>query len=125
MKETPASAQPADARRGKTTIAPDVLLTIARLSTLGVPGVARMEPVPGGVDRLFKRGVHDGVRIALKGHAVTVDLYLILEHDRSVREVSRTVQMAVARAIQEMVGMDVLAVNVHVEDVAYPEQEAQ
>jgi uncharacterized alkaline shock family protein YloU len=116
---------PSDARRGKTTIAPDVLLTIARLSTLGVPGVARMEPVPGGVDRLFKRGVHDGVRIAVKDHALTVDLYLVLEHDRSVREVSRAVQTAVARAIQEMVGMDVLAVNVHVEDVAYPEQEAQ
>jgi uncharacterized alkaline shock family protein YloU len=30
----------------------------------------------------------------------------------------------VARAIQEMVGMDVLAVNVHIEDIAYPEAEA-
>jgi uncharacterized alkaline shock family protein YloU len=125
MKDAPTPAQPADARRGKTTIAPDVLLTIARLSALSVPGVARMEPVPGGVDRLFKRGVHDGVRIAVKDHAVTVDLYVVLEHDRSVREVSRAVQTAVARAIQEMVGMDVLAVNIHVEDVAYPEQEAQ
>ena len=109
---------------GKTTIAPDVLLTMARLSALGVPGVARMEPVPGGADRLFKRGVHDGVRIAVKDHAVSVDLYLVLEHDRNVREVSRAVQAAVARAIQEMVGMDVQAVNIHIEDVAYPEQEA-
>jgi uncharacterized alkaline shock family protein YloU len=31
------------------------------------------------------------------------------------------VQAAVSRAIQEMVGMHVLAVNVHVEDVAYGE----
>jgi uncharacterized alkaline shock family protein YloU len=114
-----------DERRGKTTIAPDVLLTIARLSALGVPGVARVEPVPGGVDRLFKRGVHDGVRIAVKDHAVTVDLYLVLEHDRNVREISRAVQTAVARAMHEMVAMDVLAVNIHIEDVAYPEQEAQ
>jgi uncharacterized alkaline shock family protein YloU len=114
-----------EVRRGKTTIAPDVLLTIARLSALAVPGVARMEPVPGGVDRLFKRGVHDGVRIAVKDLSVSVDLYLVLEHDRNVRDISRAVQAAVARAIHEMVGMDVLAVNIHIEDVAFPEQEAQ
>jgi uncharacterized alkaline shock family protein YloU len=123
---TPAHTPPErDTRRGKTTIAPDVLLTIARLSAVAVPGVARMEPVPGGVDRLFRRGVHDGVRIAVKDHSVVVDLYLVLEHDRNVRDISRAVQAAVARAIQEMVGMDVLAVNIHIEDVAFPEQEAQ
>jgi uncharacterized alkaline shock family protein YloU len=120
----PAADAPVE-RQGRTTIAPEVLLAIARLSALGVPGVVRMEPVPGGVDRLFKRGVHDGVRIAVKGQSVTVDLYLVLEHERSVRAVSRAVQAAVARAVQEMVGMDVVAVNIHIEDVAYPEQEAQ
>lgn len=126
MTASPTETAPAPAaRQGKTTIAPGVLLTIARLSALGVPGVARVEPAPGGVDRLFKRGVHDGVWIAVKDLAVTVDLYLVLEHDRSVREISRAVQAAVARAIQEMVGMDVVAVNIHIEDVAYPEQEAQ
>lgn len=112
-------------RRGKTTIAPDVLLTIARLSALGTPGVARTSGVAGGVNRLFKRGADDGVRIEVKDHAVTIDLYLVVEHNHNVREVSRAVQAAVARAIQEMVGMDVLAVNVHIEDIAYPEQEAQ
>lgn len=121
----PPAPETPNERRGKTTIAPDVLLTIARLSALGVPGVARVEPVPGGVDRLFKRGVHDGVRIAVKDHNVTVDLYLVVEHDRNVRAISRAVQAAVARAIEEMVGMDVLAVNIHIEDIAYPEQEAQ
>lgn len=105
--------------------APEVLLTIARLSALGVPGVARVEPAPGGVDRLFRRGLRDGVRIAVKNQTVTVDVYLVVEHDRNVREISRAAQAAVARAIQEMVGMDVLAVNIHIEDIAYPEQEAQ
>ncbi len=112
-------------RQGKTTIAPEVLLTIARLSALGVPGVIRTSPVPGGVNRLFKRGANDGVRLEVRDQAVAVDLYLVLEHHRNVRDVSRAVQAAVARAVQEMVGMDVLAVNIHIEDVAYPEQEAQ
>lgn len=113
------------ARQGKTTIAPEVLLTIARLSALATAGVARTSPVPGGVNRLFQRGVDDGVRLEVKDHAVAVDLYLVVEHDYNVRDVSRAVQAGVARAIEEMVGMDVLTVNVHIEDIAYPEQEPQ
>jgi uncharacterized alkaline shock family protein YloU len=37
-----------------------------------------------------------------------------------VRDTCRAVQTEVARAIQDMVGMDVLAVNVHIDDVYYP-----
>jgi uncharacterized alkaline shock family protein YloU len=108
--------------QGKTTIAPDVLLTIARLSALGVAGVAGTSSVAGGVNRLFQRGLDDGVRIEVKDQAVSVDLYLMLEHDHNVRQVGRAIQAEVTRAIQEMTGMDVVAVNVYVEDIAYPEQ---
>ena len=107
-------------RHGRTTIAPDVLLTIAKLSALGVPGVAHMSPVPGGVNRLFRRGVGDGVRIEVKDQSVAVDLYLVVKHDVNVQETSRAVQAEAARAIHEMVGMEVLAVNVYIEDVEYP-----
>ncbi len=107
-------------RRGKTTIAPEVLLTIARLSALSVPGVARLSAVPGGVNRLFQRGVGDGVRIEVKDNAVRVEVYLIVTHEAQVREVSRAAQQSVSRAIHEMVGMEVLGVNVHIEDVAFP-----
>ncbi|MGH2522832.1 MAG: Asp23/Gls24 family envelope stress response protein, partial [Anaerolineales bacterium] len=89
-------------RGGKITIAPDVLVTIAKLSALGVPGVARTSPIPGGVNRLFRRGAGEGVRIEVRDHAVRVDLYLVVNHDTNVREVSRRVQAEVARAIQEM-----------------------
>src|SRR5262249_53550946 len=115
----------AELRRGRTTIAHDVLLTIARLSALQTPGVARTSPAPDGVDRLFKRGIEDGVRVEVHDQAVVVDLYLVLQPGRNVREVGRNIQAAVRRAMEDMVGMDVLAVNVHIEDISDPEQEAQ
>ena len=108
----------------KTTIAPDVLVTIARLSALSVPGVSRMAQVTGGVNRLFKRGVHDGVRIEVRDNLLAADLYLILKHDVNIREVSRNVQGQVARALREMVGMDVGKVEIHIEDIDYEELEA-
>jgi len=113
-----------DTSLDKTTIAPDVLVTIARLSALSVPGVSRMAQVAGGVNRLFKRNIHDGVRIEVEDNVIVVNLYLILKKDVNIREVSRDVQAQVARALHEMVGMDVGSVDVHVENIDYTEEVA-
>ncbi|MCL4275553.1 MAG: Asp23/Gls24 family envelope stress response protein [Anaerolineales bacterium] len=110
--------------QGKTTVSPEVLTTIARLAALEVSGVSRLAPVAGGVNRLFRRGTNEGVRIEAKDNLVQVDLYLILKEDVNIREVSRNVQQNVARAVQEMVGMDVGEVNIHIEDIHYEDSEA-
>ena len=110
--------------QGKTTVSPDVLITIARLSALSVPGVSRLAPISGGVNRFFRRGASDGVRIETQDNTVFVDMFLALKQDVNVREVSRNVQQQVARAIQEMVGMDVGHVNIHIENIDYEDEEA-
>ncbi len=110
--------------QGKTTVSPDVLITIARLSALSVPGVSRLAPISGGVNRFFRRGASDGVRIETQDNTVFVDMFLTLKQDVNVREVSRNVQQQVARAIQEMVGMDVGHVNIHIENIDYEDEEA-
>ena len=104
---------------GITTIAPDVLLTIARLTALSVPGVRRLSAIPGGVNRFFRRGDNEGVRIILEDNIVYIDLHVIIDKDKNVREVSRTIQEEVTRAISEMVGMEVGRVNIHIEDIDY------
>lgn len=106
-------------RLGTVRISPQVLSTIARLTTVAVPGVLRMyRDLPGGVDRLLKgRGVGDGVRIEVVDDAVTVDLYIVVASDVSMFDLGREIQSRVARAIKDMVGMPVLAVNVHIENV--------
>lgn len=105
---------------GKTTIAPEVLLSIARLTALNVNGVNRLAPVAGGVKGFFKRDDEQGVKIEIEGDQVTADIHVILEHDVNVREVSRNIQREVARAISEMVGMAVDQINIHIEDIHYP-----
>jgi uncharacterized alkaline shock family protein YloU len=108
---------------GKTTLAPEVLLTIARMSALGVEGVRHMAPIPGGFDRLFRRGADDGVRLTVEDGIVYIDLYLVLASNVNVRDVSRNVQAQVARSISEMVGMDIGHVNIHIEDIEYTADE--
>jgi len=108
--------------QGKTSVSPDVMITIARLSALSVPGVSRMAPVPGGVNRLFRRGAGDGVRIETVDNAVFVDLFLALKQNVNIREVSRNIQQQVTRAMEEMVGMDVGYVNIHIEEIDYQDE---
>jgi len=110
--------------QGKTTIAPEVLLDIARLATLEVKGVSRMGAIPGGVNRLLKRGHHnEGVQIEVENNTVSADIYVVLDKDVNIREVSREVQQRIARAISEMVGMEVGSINIHIEDIDYGQVE--
>ena len=110
--------------QGKTTVSPEVLTTIASLAALEVPGVSRLAAIAGGVNRLFHRGASDGVRIEAKDNTVYADLFLILKENVNIREVSRNIQQNVARAIQEMVGMEVGEVNIHIEDIDFEDNEA-
>ncbi len=105
---------------GKITVAPEVLETIARLTTLAVPGVARLVS-PAGVRRLLR---HNGVKLEVIGNSVRVELYVVTEPDANMLNVGRQIQAEVTRAIQDMVGMEVQSVDVHIEDVAHPSEGA-
>jgi len=70
---------------------------------------------------LLHRQEDEGLHIEVVDDQVYADLYVVLDPDVNIREVGRNVQIAVARAITEMIGMQVGVVNVHVEDIDYPE----
>ncbi|MGI5916107.1 MAG: Asp23/Gls24 family envelope stress response protein [Anaerolineae bacterium] len=111
--------RPAEDRLGTVRISPQVLATIAKLTALSVPGVVRMHrDVSSGVDRfLHGKRATDGVRIEVVDDAVSVDIYLVADQQVNLYDLGREIQTRVSRAIKDMVGMPVLAVNVHVEDV--------
>lgn len=109
--------------KGKTTIDPGVLIKIAKLTALGVPGVSKMASGFHNVDNLVKKNYSNGVRIEVENNTVYADLYLILKKDTDLYKTSQTVQKKVSRAITEMVGMEVGQINVHIEDIDYSESD--
>ncbi len=110
---------------GTVTIAPNVLITIARLTALAQPGVSRMAPsVPGGANRLWSRSTtttaQDGVQVTIEDGTVAVDLYVIVAQDVNMLQLGQQVQTGVTRAIHDLVGMPVREVNVFIRDVETP-----
>ncbi|MDY7039605.1 MAG: Asp23/Gls24 family envelope stress response protein [Chloroflexota bacterium] len=106
---------------GKVIIAPDVLITIARLTTLSVPGVAHMARGWSQVARWLQRGTAsgDGVQIHVGGNTVAVDLYIVVEQGTNMLQTSQRIQKEVARAVENLVGMVVREVNIHIQDVEF------
>jgi uncharacterized alkaline shock family protein YloU len=111
---------------GAVTIAPEVLVTIAQLTTQDVRGVHAMSTDwTRDVNRFFgNTHVGDGVQVQVDGNRVAVDLYIVVEQDVNMLQLGRTVQSEVIRAIEDMVGMEVRAVDVHIEDVHYVLEES-
>jgi uncharacterized alkaline shock family protein YloU len=108
---------------GKLTIAPEVLVTLVQLTTQEVAGVHQMSTNwTRDVNRfLGNASVGDGVQIQVADSQVRVDLYIVVEHDVNMLQLGRKIQADVTRAIEELVGMQVREVNVHIEDVHYAE----
>jgi uncharacterized alkaline shock family protein YloU len=107
---------------GQTTVAPEVLIDIIRLSALRVEGVSHLSDSAGEINRLFSKSVGAGVYIVLEDDVVNTTIYLVVKEGYEVLQVAHAVQAKVGRAISEMVGMQVGNIDVHIEDIncAFP-----
>ncbi len=97
---------------GNTTVAPEVMETIIKMTANETLGVARL---------YNSSNAQNGVKMKIADGVVNPDIYLVIESDSNTLEVCKRVQKKVARAIKEMVGMNVGYVNIHIEDFNYPE----
>lgn len=102
------------------TIAPSVLITVASHAATQVKGVSRTAVIPMDVVRLLKgHPMGSGVVLDIVGTRVKLDIYLMVKPGANIRSVSQNVQQAVTRSVEELVGMEVTGVNVHIEDVDF------
>lgn len=104
---------------GTVSIAPQVLLTIARLTALSIHGVSSMgSSFTGNVGRLLHRqGLGEGIRMRVEDDVVYLDLHIVVEPNVNLLELGREIQQETARAINDMLGMHVGEVNIHIDDV--------
>jgi uncharacterized alkaline shock family protein YloU len=108
---------------GKITVAPGVLLDIIEQAALYTDGVLGMAPVPPRVNRIFRKLITgEGIELEIKEDSIIIDLYLNIRAV-DVLELSHRVQREVIRAMDKLIGLNVAAVNIHIEDVVYPKSD--
>ncbi len=107
---------------GAVTIAPGVLTTIVRMTTLAQPGVLRLAPrMPPSLPRLRGKGAQaEGLRVEISDDdAVTVDVHVIADPSASLTDLGKVLQTQIARALEDMVGMEVRSVNVFIDEIEF------
>ncbi|MCS7286531.1 MAG: Asp23/Gls24 family envelope stress response protein [Anaerolineae bacterium] len=98
---------------GKVIISPKVLKTIVRLTALSHPEVIAVA-LPG----LFKFHVPEGgVKVKVQDDKVWVSLHIIANADVNMYKLGLELQSEIARAIQNITGMEVSEVNIRIEGV--------
>ncbi len=104
---------------GTVNYSNDVLAKIAALATEEVEGVAGTSG--GSLSDML--GVKNrGIKVDLAEGSVSFDLNIVIEYGKKLHEVAGNVQEGVKKAIENMTGLNVSAVNVNVHSL-YMEKE--
>ena len=106
---------------GSVNISEDVIAIIAWEAMREVEGFGGPAAgIPGDLAELIgRRSASRGVRIVKEEKSVSVDVYITVRFGYSVTKVSRDIQEAVSKAVQDMTGVPVSAVNVSVTGIAF------
>jgi uncharacterized alkaline shock family protein YloU len=103
---------------GKVTIAPTVLTTIVRLTTLDERGVRKLAAVAPKMRSLrASAAAEEGIFVAVTDEGVHVEVRIVAESGNNMLRLAEDLQVSIKRAIEEMVGMPVASVDVHIDDV--------
>lgn len=108
---------------GSIKIADEVVGIITGLAATEIDGVAGMSGgLAGGIaDMLGRKSLSKGVKVEVNDQTAAVDVYVIINYGNSIPDVAWKIQDNVKEAIEGMTGLDVKAVNVHVQGVNFPD----
>jgi len=104
---------------GQIKISDDVVASIAGLAASEVDGVASMAGNITNeiVGKLGIRNSSKGVRISIDENDVTADLFINIKYGHRIPLVTSQIQEKVANSIENMTGLNVVSVNIHVVEV--------
>ncbi|MEW6545641.1 MAG: Asp23/Gls24 family envelope stress response protein [Bacillota bacterium] len=114
----------AEVRRPEATvkISDEVVATLAAVAATSVEGVAGLSAGLVGdlSSALGRRGGPQGVKVEVGEREAALDLYLVVKYGVRIPEVAHRVQQVVKKSIEEMTGLKVVEVNIHVQGVVFP-----
>jgi uncharacterized alkaline shock family protein YloU len=117
--------------QGKTTIASTVVQKIVGMAAHEIPGV---HTLGGGVSRAFGAireripgagtASTAGVAVEVGEKQAAVDLDVVVEYGTPIVGLARAIRRNVITAVEQMTGLEVIEVNIAVNDIHLPEDEA-
>ena len=101
-------------------ISNDVVAVIAGVAVSEVPGVAGMSGgFAGGISEVLsgKKNLAKGIKVDISEKNAKIDVNIIVEYGSRIPDVAFEIQNRVKKAVENMTGLNVEEVNVHVQGV--------
>jgi uncharacterized alkaline shock family protein YloU len=108
---------------GIVKISDEVVGVISGLAATEIKGVIGMSAnLVGGITQILtgKKNLSKGVKVNVGENSATIDLFVVVEYGVKIPEVCKLVQENVKKTVETMTGLVVSAVNIHVQNVAFP-----
>jgi uncharacterized alkaline shock family protein YloU len=108
------------AELGRITIAPEAVAQIVGHTAAECYGVVDMAG-RGRVARMLTRDrLTQGIEVDAGPDGLAIDLHVVLEYGLNLAEVAAAIRSRVAYEVARLTGLEVAAVEVHIEDVRRP-----
>ena len=107
-------------------ISNDVVAVIAGVAVSEVPGVASMSGgFAGGISEVLsgKKNLSKGIKVDADEKEVKIDVNIIVEYGSRIPDVAFEIQNRVKKSVENMTGLKVSEVNVHVQVVKTEKEE--
>ena len=109
-------------------ISNDVVAVIAGVAVSEVPGVASMSGgFAGGISEVLsgKKNLSKGIKVDAGEKEVKIDVNIIVEYGSRIPDVAFEIQNRVKKSVENMTGLKVAEVNVHVQGVRTEKEERE
>ncbi len=117
IPETEQTAAPRQ-RRGKIEVSPQAISTIAGRAVsecYGVVGIAGKRLHNGMAELLPAERYQQGIEVQFSNEQIIIDLYVVLEYGLRISEIAHNIMSNVKFAVEKMLGVPVVQVNVNVQ----------
>ena len=101
-------------------IADDVVAVIAGVAVSEVQGVYEMSGgFAGGISEVLsgKKNLAKGIKVELTEKSAKIDVNIIVEYGTRIPDVAYEIQVKAKKAVEDMTGLKVEEVNVHIQGV--------
>ena len=109
-------------------ISNDVVAVIAGVAVSEVPGVASMSGgFAGGITEVLsgKKNLSKGIKVDADEKELKIDVNIIVEYGSRIPDVAFEIQNRVKKSVENMTGLKVAEVNVHVQGVKTEKEESE
>lgn len=112
---------------GVVRIADEVVAIIAGMAAAEVEGVASMSGgIAGGISEVLgRRNLAKGVKVEVGTEEAKIDIFIVVKYGVRIPDVAWDIQESVKKSVENMTGLRVAHVNLHVQGIQFPHEEME